>query len=110
MMSPALTCNASAITAANLPECSAWMKRSSTRSFSQVRCRHRQNGISDHILLKPGGFTRDEWKVMKEHSLIGAKILGNSKSSSQARQYQIGTVISQLPDLSEPASQPQLEC
>jgi hypothetical protein len=42
---------------------------------------------------------------MKGHSLIGAKILGNSKSSSQARQYQIGTVISQLPDLSEPASQ-----
>jgi hypothetical protein len=42
---------------------------------------------------------------MKGHSLIGAKILGNSKPSSQARQYQIGTVISQLPDLSEPASQ-----
>ena len=46
---------------------------------------------------------------MKGHSLIGAKILGNSKPSSQARQYQIGTVISQLPDLSEPASQSELD-
>ncbi len=37
-------------------------------------------GIPDHILLKPGGFTPDEWLVMKAHSSIGAKILGNSKS------------------------------
>ena len=37
-------------------------------------------GIPDHILLKPGGFTRDEWEVMKGHASMGAKILGNSKS------------------------------
>jgi len=37
-------------------------------------------GISNHILLKPCGFTPDEWEVMKGHSLIGATILGNSKS------------------------------
>ncbi len=37
-------------------------------------------GIPDHILLKPGGFTPDEWKVMMGHAEIGAKILGNSKS------------------------------
>ncbi|MFZ3253773.1 MAG: HD domain-containing phosphohydrolase [Syntrophales bacterium] len=33
-------------------------------------------GISDHILLTP-----DEWEVMKGHASMGAKILGNSKSS-----------------------------
>jgi putative two-component system response regulator len=37
-------------------------------------------GIPDHILLKPGGFTPDEWEVMKGHAAMGAKILGNSKS------------------------------
>lgn len=37
-------------------------------------------GIPDHILLKPGGFTPDEWEVMKGHATIGSKILGNSKS------------------------------
>ncbi len=37
-------------------------------------------GIHDHVLLKPGDFTPDEWKVMKEHAAMGAKILGNSKS------------------------------
>ncbi|MGB4580691.1 MAG: HD domain-containing phosphohydrolase [Coriobacteriia bacterium] len=37
-------------------------------------------GIPDHILLKPGGFTPDEWEVMKEHTSMGAKILGDSKS------------------------------
>jgi putative two-component system response regulator len=37
-------------------------------------------GIPDHILLKPGGFNSEEWKVMMGHAEMGAKILGNSKS------------------------------
>ena len=37
-------------------------------------------GVPDHILLKPGGFSPEEWEVMKGHSVMGAKILGNSKS------------------------------
>jgi len=37
-------------------------------------------GIPDHILLKPSGLTPDEWEVMKGHTTIGWKILGNSKS------------------------------
>ncbi len=37
-------------------------------------------GIPDHILLKPGCFTPDEWEVMKEHSSMGAEILGSSRS------------------------------
>lgn len=35
-------------------------------------------GIPDHILLKPGKLTPDEWKVMKEHTVIGARILSDS--------------------------------
>jgi putative two-component system response regulator len=37
-------------------------------------------GIHDYILLKPGRLTPEEWVVMKGHTLMGAKILGNSKS------------------------------
>jgi putative two-component system response regulator len=37
-------------------------------------------GIHDHVLLKPGGFTLAEWEVMKGHTLMGWKILGNSRS------------------------------
>jgi putative two-component system response regulator len=37
-------------------------------------------GIPDHVLLKPGGFTPDEWEIMKGHAAMGAKILGHSKS------------------------------
>ncbi|WP_298839444.1 HD domain-containing phosphohydrolase [Clostridium sp.] len=36
-------------------------------------------GISDAILLKPGKLTTEEFNIMKTHTLIGAKILGNSK-------------------------------
>jgi putative two-component system response regulator len=37
-------------------------------------------GIPDHILLKPGGLTLAEWKVMEGHTVMGAKILGKSES------------------------------
>ncbi len=37
-------------------------------------------GIPDHILLKPSPFTPEEWEVMKGHTTMGSKILGNSKS------------------------------
>lgn len=37
-------------------------------------------GIPDNILLKPGKLTADEFKIMKQHTLIGAKILENSKT------------------------------
>ncbi|WP_298845729.1 HD-GYP domain-containing protein, partial [Clostridium sp.] len=35
-------------------------------------------GISDAILLKPGKLTTEEFNIMKTHTLIGKKILGNS--------------------------------
>jgi putative two-component system response regulator len=37
-------------------------------------------GIHDHVLLKPSGFTPEEWEHMKEHAAMGAKILGGNKS------------------------------
>ena len=37
-------------------------------------------GIPDHVLLKPAGFTPEEWVIMKGHTLMGAKILGDGKS------------------------------
>jgi putative two-component system response regulator len=37
-------------------------------------------GIPDSILLKPGKLTDEEFEVMKTHTIIGAKLLGNSKA------------------------------
>jgi putative two-component system response regulator len=37
-------------------------------------------GIPDHILLKSGGFTSEEWTIMQGHASLGAQILGNSRS------------------------------
>lgn len=35
-------------------------------------------GIPDHILLKPGALTTEEFEVMKQHTVIGARILSGS--------------------------------
>lgn len=37
-------------------------------------------GIPDHILLKPGKLTAEEFEIMKTHTTIGARILSKSKS------------------------------
>jgi CHASE2 domain-containing sensor protein len=37
-------------------------------------------GIPDRILLKPGPLDPDEWKVMKTHTTLGARILQGSSS------------------------------
>ncbi|MDC8830748.1 response regulator [Alteromonas gilva] len=37
-------------------------------------------GIPDHIMLKPGKLTTEEFDVMKTHPLIGAEILGEADS------------------------------
>ncbi|MGL1891386.1 MAG: response regulator [Spirochaetaceae bacterium] len=36
-------------------------------------------GIPDRVLLKPGKLDPDEWVIMKQHPIIGKKILENSK-------------------------------
>ena len=37
-------------------------------------------GIPDHILLKPGGFTPEEWEIMKTHTIVGSGILAGNVS------------------------------
>lgn len=37
-------------------------------------------GIPDHILLKPGDLTPEEFEIMKTHTTIGARILAGSES------------------------------
>jgi putative two-component system response regulator len=37
-------------------------------------------GIPDAILLKPGKFDRDEFDIMKQHTILGAKMLNGSPS------------------------------
>ncbi|MFZ5892013.1 MAG: HD domain-containing phosphohydrolase [Myxococcota bacterium] len=37
-------------------------------------------GIPDSILLKPGALTPDEWAIMKQHTSIGAQIIGDHPS------------------------------
>ena len=36
-------------------------------------------GISDAILLKPGSLTESEFEMMKQHTIIGARILSGSE-------------------------------
>ncbi|TAN44419.1 MAG: response regulator [Nitrospirae bacterium] len=38
-------------------------------------------GIPDSILLKPSGLTQDEFEAMKQHTVIGSKMLENSSFS-----------------------------
>ena len=38
-------------------------------------------GISDTILLKPGKLTDDEFELMRQHTVIGAKMLSNGQST-----------------------------
>lgn len=38
-------------------------------------------GIPDHILLKPGKLDEQEWEIMRQHTSIGAQIIGEHSSS-----------------------------
>jgi putative two-component system response regulator len=37
-------------------------------------------GIPDHILLKPGKLTPDEWVIMKTHTLLGSEAIAHAES------------------------------
>lgn len=41
-------------------------------------------GIPDHILLKPGKLTPEEWEVMKTHTTIGAKAIERAEIDVEA--------------------------
>jgi putative two-component system response regulator len=43
-------------------------------------------GIPDHILLKPGRLSQDEWEVMRRHCVYGCEILGPLDSKDAAHQ------------------------
>ena len=43
-------------------------------------------GIPDTILLKQGKLTNSEFELMKEHTVKGAKIIGNDKGFKQAKE------------------------
>ena len=49
-------------------------------------------GIPDHILLKPGPLSAEEWAVMRNHPRIGADIIGEHRSTvlRLARQIALG--------------------
>lgn len=42
-------------------------------------------GIPDHILLKPGALTADEFAVMKTHTIIGDRLCGELRSLRRVR-------------------------
>ena len=46
-------------------------------------------GIPEHILLKPGKLTDDEFAIIKTHPLIGAKILSNPQSNLLKYAHQV---------------------
>jgi putative two-component system response regulator len=46
-------------------------------------------GIPDRVLLKPGKLDAEEWEIMKEHAIIGARIL----EGSDAEFIKLGEVI-----------------
>jgi putative two-component system response regulator len=46
-------------------------------------------GIPDSILLKPGKLTPEEWEIMKQHTVMGAKIL----DGAEAEVVKMGSVI-----------------
>lgn len=46
-------------------------------------------GVPDHILLRPGELSQEEWQVMKSHTVIGGRILEGSKSELMQMAEQI---------------------
>ena len=51
-------------------------------------------GIPDHILLKPGRLTADEFEIMKQHTVIGAHTLeAVFRQYPQSQLIQMGSVI-----------------
>ncbi len=46
-------------------------------------------GISDLILKKPGRFEKDEFEIMKQHTILGARLFSGNKSELDAAASQV---------------------
>lgn len=55
-------------------------RRLRTNVARQFHARHRNIGIPDTVLFKPGKFEPHEWAIMKNHAAIGAYILEDGDS------------------------------
>jgi putative two-component system response regulator len=42
-------------------------------------------GIPDHVLLKPGPLTPEEWTIMKTHAEVGARAIAQAEADAEAR-------------------------
>jgi putative two-component system response regulator len=42
-------------------------------------------GIPDHVLLKPGPLTAEEWVIMKTHAELGARAIAQAEADTEAR-------------------------
>jgi len=42
-------------------------------------------GIPDHVLLKPGPLTPEEWTIMKTHAELGARAIAQAEADAEAR-------------------------
>ncbi|SFX44116.1 HD domain-containing phosphohydrolase [Marinospirillum alkaliphilum] len=58
----------------NAAECELLLHASPMHDIGKI-------GIPDHILLKPGKLTEDEYRIMQEHARIGAELLEGDDSS-----------------------------
>jgi len=51
-------------------------------------------GIPDHILMKPGKLTQDEFDSIKHHTLIGGRVLEDTEATNPGRSFlTIGKVV-----------------
>jgi putative two-component system response regulator len=42
-------------------------------------------GIPDHVLLKPGPLTPEEWAIMRTHASLGARAIANAEADAEAK-------------------------
>ncbi len=66
------------------PRFSAYLDRRTIDALAQSAPLHDigKVGIPDHILLKPGKLTPEEWEIMKTHAEIGAQAIAQAEADS----------------------------
>jgi putative two-component system response regulator len=66
------------------PRFSAYLDERTVNALAQSAPLHDigKVGIPDHILLKPGKLTPEEWEIMKTHAEIGAQAIAQAEADS----------------------------